>query len=117
MTGGRVEPELHALRKLAEELALRGKERLSTAHLLAAIADGATPAAELLLERRMGSDEILRLARATRDEVQEPIRAALARAHEIAVRMGQTQAAAAHLLVALLNEPRSAARRALEQAG
>lgn len=117
MTAGRVEPELHALRKSAEELAARARERPSTAHLLAAISASSTPASDLLSERRFAPDEILRLGRLVRDDLNEPIRAALSRAHEIAARMGLTQAASAHLLVALLNEPRSAARRALEHGG
>jgi ATP-dependent Clp protease ATP-binding subunit ClpC len=115
MSSGRVEPELHALRKSAEELAARAREVPSTAHLLAAIVVSGTPASDLFPERRLAADDVLRLGRSVRDELNEPIRAALARAHEIAARMGQTQASSAHLLVALLNEPRSAARRALEQ--
>ncbi|HET9930959.1 MAG TPA: ATP-dependent Clp protease ATP-binding subunit [Polyangiaceae bacterium] len=117
MKSGRVEPELHALRQSAEELSRRGRETLTSAHLLAAIVKAGGPAADLLEERRFGLEETLRAARTTVDEVADPIRAALARAHDIAARMGFTQASAVHLLVALLNEPRSAARRALEQAG
>ncbi|MFZ5891711.1 MAG: AAA family ATPase [Myxococcota bacterium] len=117
MKSGRVEPELHALRQSAEELSRRGREALTSAHLLAAIVKAGGPAADLLEERRFGLDETLRAARTITDEVADPIRAALSRAHDIAARMGFTQASAVHLLVALLNEPRSAARRALEQAG
>lgn len=117
MSAGRVEPELHALKKSAEDLAARSRESVTTAHLLAAIAASGTQAADLFAERRIAVDDILRLGRAARDDVSEPVRASLVRAHEIAARMGLTQANAAHLLVALLNEPRSAARRALEQGG
>ncbi|MGC4091463.1 MAG: ATP-dependent Clp protease ATP-binding subunit [Polyangiaceae bacterium] len=115
MKSGRVEPELHALRQSAEELARRGREVLTSAHLLAAIAKAGGPAADLLEERRFGVEDTLRAARGMVDEVVDPIRAALTRAHDIAARMGFTQASAVHLLVALLNEPRSAARRVLEQ--
>ncbi|HWA76052.1 MAG TPA: ATP-dependent Clp protease ATP-binding subunit [Polyangiaceae bacterium] len=117
MRSGRVEPELHGLRRVAEELSQRSREPTSSAHLLAAVAGSRSPAAELLLERRLGVEEIQRLARSVKDEVADPIRAALSRAHDIAARMGFTQATSAHLLVALLSDPRSAARRALEQAG
>lgn len=117
MKSARVEPELHALRQSAEELARRGRETLTSAHLLAAIVKAGGPAGDLLEERRFGVEETLRAARTTVDDVADPIRAALSRAHDIAARMGFTQASAVHLLVALLNEPRSAARRALEQAG
>jgi ATP-dependent Clp protease ATP-binding subunit ClpC len=117
MRSGRVEPELHGLRRVAEELSQRSREPTSSAHLLAAVAGSRSPAGELLLERRLGVEEIQRLARNLKDEVAEPVRAALSRAHDIAARMGFTQATSAHLLVALLSDPRSAARRALEQAG
>jgi ATP-dependent Clp protease ATP-binding subunit ClpC len=117
MRSGRVEPELHGLRRVAEELSQRSREPTSSAHLLAAVAASGSPAGELLIERRLGAEEIQRLARSLKDEVAEPVRAALSRAHDIAARMGFTQATAAHLLVALLSDPRSAARRALEQAG
>lgn len=117
MRSGRVEPELYALRQLAQELAQKSRERPSSVHLLAAVAAGSTPAAELLTERRLSSEELLRLGRTVAEELAEPTRAALQRAHDIAGRMGFSQASAAHLLLALLNEPRGAARRALEQGG
>lgn len=117
MRSGRVEPELHGLRRSAEELSQRSREPTTSAHLLAAVAASRSPAAELLLERRLGAEEIQRLGRNVKDDVAEPLRAALQRAHDIAARMGFSQATSAHLLVALLSDPRSAARRALEQAG
>lgn len=116
MSSGRVEPELHALRKAAEEIASRAREPTSTVHLLAAIAASRSPAADLFAERRLSLDELLRFGRGLRDEVADPIRTSLSRAHEIAARMGLTQASSAHLLVALLNEPRSVARRVLDHA-
>lgn len=117
MSAGRVEPELHALKRSAEQLAARTRDALSTAHLLAAISSGSSPLAELLSERHFTPQEILRLGRLVQDDLPDPTRVMLGRAHEIAVRMGLTQASSAHLLVALLNEPRSAARRALERGG
>ena len=117
MRTGRVEPELHALKVTAEELASGRREPASSAHLLAAIARGATPAGELLVARRLGSQAVLAATTSVSDEIAEPVRSMLQRAHEIAVRMGQTAATSSHVLVALLNEPRSAARRVVELAG
>jgi ATP-dependent Clp protease ATP-binding subunit ClpC len=117
MTFGAMEPELRALRKLADDLARRLGERVSTAHLLAAIAEGPGSTSELLRERRLVMEDVLRLARSTGDEVAEPIASALTRAKEIAARMGTQDAASPHLLLALLGEPRAAARRCLEQLG
>jgi ATP-dependent Clp protease ATP-binding subunit ClpC len=117
MTSARIEPELHALRQLAEDLAGRQKDRLTSAHLLAAIAARPSPVALLLAERKLVLDEILRLGRHVPDDFPDAVRALLAKAHAIAARMGKTRAAADHLLVALLGEPRSAARRVVEQAG
>ncbi|HEY3497324.1 MAG TPA: Clp protease N-terminal domain-containing protein, partial [Polyangiaceae bacterium] len=113
----RIEPELHALRQLAEDLAGRQKDRLTSAHLLAAIAARPSPAAQLLNERKLGLDEILRLGRNVPDDFSDAVRALLTKSHAVAARMGKTRASAEHLLVALLGEPRSAARRVVEQAG
>jgi ATP-dependent Clp protease ATP-binding subunit ClpC len=117
MTSARIEPELHALRQLAEDLAGRQKDRLTSAHLLAAIAARPSPVALLLAERKLVLDEILRLGRHVPDDFPDAVRVLLAKAHAIGARMGKTRAAADHLLVALLGEPRSAARRVVEQAG
>jgi ATP-dependent Clp protease ATP-binding subunit ClpC len=117
MRTGRVEPELHALKLSAEELASGRREPPSSAHLLAAIARGTTPAAELLAARRLGSQAVLSAVSSVADEIDEPVRSMLQRAHDIAVRMGQTGATGSHVLVALLNEPRSAARRTVELLG
>jgi ATP-dependent Clp protease ATP-binding subunit ClpC len=117
MTSVRIEPELHTLKKLAEGLAERQKDRLTSAHLLGAIASQATPTALLLAERKLGLEEILRLGRNVPDDMPDAIPSLLAKAHAVAVRMGRTRASAEHLLVALLAEPRAAARRVVEQAG
>ena len=103
------------MRLCADELARRSREPTTSAHLLAAIAVGTTAAAELLRERRLGPEEIQKVGRCVTDEIVEPVRAALQRAHEIAARMGAPHASASHLLVALLSEPRCAARRLLER--
>jgi len=117
MKSGRVEPELHALREVAGELAKQNKEAPGTGHLLAAIARQSSAVSDLLNERRITAEDVLRLSRGEADTFPEPIRTSLQRAHEIAVRMGFPQATATHLLVALLNEPRSVARRLLEHSG
>jgi ATP-dependent Clp protease ATP-binding subunit ClpC len=113
-----IEPELRELRKLAEELARRLGERASTAHLLAAIVAEPSSTSELLRERRLSADDVLRTARGLAgDELAEPIASALTRAKEIAARMGTNLPASPHLLLALLGEPRAVARRTLETLG
>lgn len=118
MTASESEPELRELRKLAEELARRLGERASTAHLLAALVAQPSSTAELLRERRVSVDDVVRTARGLAgDELAEPIAAALIRAKEIAARMGTSVPSAPHLLLALLGEPRAVARRTLETLG
>lgn len=113
----RGEPELVALRKLAEELARGRKERVTSAHLLAAIAARPSAASDLLAERKLTEEALLRAARASSDDVDDALRRAVQRAREIASRMGAREPNAVHLLVALVSERRSAAHRALDQCG
>ncbi len=113
----RSEPELVALRKLAEELARGRKERVTSAHLLAAIAARPSAAADLLAERKLTEEALLRAARASSDDMDDPLRRAVQRAREISSRMGAREPNAIHLLVALVSERRSAAHRALDQCG
>ena len=118
MTALSSEPELRELRKLAEELARRLGERVSTAHLLAALVAKPSSTAELLRERKLSTDDVLRTARGLAgDELAEPIASALTRAKEIGARMGTNVPASPHLLLALLGEPRAVARRTLEALG
>ncbi|RYZ04112.1 MAG: AAA family ATPase [Myxococcales bacterium] len=118
MSASGSEPELRELRKVAEDLARRLKERASTAHLLAALVMQPSSTSELLRERRVTPDDVLRTARGLAgDELAEPIASALTRAKEIGARMGTNAASAPHLLLALLGEPRGVARRALETLG
>jgi ATP-dependent Clp protease ATP-binding subunit ClpC len=118
MSAPGTEPELRELRKLAEELARRLGERVSTAHLLAALVSEPSSTSELLRERRLSADDVLRTARGLAgDELAEPIASALTRAKEIAARMGTNLPASPHLLLALLGEPRAVARRTLETLG
>jgi ATP-dependent Clp protease ATP-binding subunit ClpC len=117
MKSHRKEPELVALRILGEELASRRKERVTSAHLLAAIASRQSPAADLLAERSLGADRLLRAARASTDDEADPLRRAIERARDIGERMGAHEPVGVHLLIALLSERRSAAHRALDQCG
>jgi ATP-dependent Clp protease ATP-binding subunit ClpC len=114
MTGARFESELALVKRIADELAQKQKERVSSAHLLAAIASRPSPACDLLRERKLGVEELLRGARGLDEELEDPIKGSLQRAREIAGRMGDGDAAAVHLLVALVSEQRSSARRTLE---
>ena len=114
MTGARFESELALVKRIADELAQKQKERVSSAHLLAAIAARPSPACDLLRERKLGVEELLRGARGLDEELEDPIKGSLQRAREIAGRMGDGDAAAVHLLVALVSEQRSSARRTLE---
>jgi ATP-dependent Clp protease ATP-binding subunit ClpC len=112
------EPELRELRKLAEELARGLGERVSTAHLLAALWTEPSSTAALLRERRLSGDDVLKTARGLAgDELAEPIASALTRAREIGARMGTNIPCGPHLLLALLGEPRGVARRCLETLG
>jgi ATP-dependent Clp protease ATP-binding subunit ClpC len=117
MKSHRKEPELVALRQLAEELAKGRKERVTSAHLLAAIASRQSPASDLLGERSLGADRLLRAARASTDDEADPLRRAIERARDIGERMGAQEPVGVHLLIALLSERRSAAHRALDQCG
>ncbi len=117
MIPNRPQPQLIALKKLAEELAGTRKERVTSAHLLAAIASRDSAARDLLRDRQLTAEQLLRAARASTDDIPDPIKRAHARARDVASRMGAREAGAEHLLVALLSEPRGAAYRALEQCG
>src|SRR5260370_20512435 len=111
------EPDLLALRRLAEELAQRRKERTTSGHLLAAIVSQPSQAAELLLERKLGADTLLKAARATTDEEPDPLARAVQRARELASRMGTTGPSPVHLLLALIHDRKNGAHRALAQCG
>ncbi len=117
MTGARFESELALVKRIADELAQQQKERTSSAHLLAAISARPNPGCDLLRERKLGVEELLRAIRGVDEELEDPVLVCLQRARDIAGRMGEPEAAAVHLLVAMMSEPRSAARRALEGIG
>jgi ATP-dependent Clp protease ATP-binding subunit ClpC len=117
MRAMQAEPDLLVLRRLAEELAHSRKERTTSGHLLAAIVSHPSQAAELLLERRLGPEVLLKAARATTDEEPDPLARAVQRARELASRMGTSGPGAIHLLLALIHDRKNGAHRALAQCG
>jgi ATP-dependent Clp protease ATP-binding subunit ClpC len=111
------EPELVALRKLADDLAKGRTERTTTGHLLAAIASQPGGASELLRERRLDVEVLLKAARVTIDDATDGVTRAIQRAREFASRSVERTPSAIHLLFALCHERGSAAHRTLEQCG
>lgn len=113
----RSEAELLSLRKLAEQLAARRSERTTTGHLLAAIASGPSMAADLLRERRLDEDVLLRAARVLVDDQPDAINRCIQRAREFAARSQTRVPGALHVLFSLCQDRATAAMRALEQCG
>jgi len=113
------ESELVALRRLAEELASARGQKVTTTHLLAALARGRDPAAQLLLDRRLDDEVLLKAARVTTDDAPDAVSRAVQRARELAGRSGagRAEASAVHLLFALCQEAGTAAHRVLVQCG
>jgi ATP-dependent Clp protease ATP-binding subunit ClpC len=111
------ESELAALRKIAEELAKGRGERVTTGHLLAAIASSAGGGAELLKERRLDAEVLLKAARILTDDHADAVSRAFQRTRELAARSPSRDATAVHLLFALCQERNTAAYRAITQCG
>lgn len=111
------ETELVALRKLAEELARGRKERPTTGHLLAAIAQRPCVATDLLQERMLDGDVLLKAARVVVDDSSDAITRAVQRARDFASRSVSREPSSLHLLYALCQERTCAAHRAIEQCG
>jgi len=116
MTGTR-ESDLAALRKVAEELAKGRGERVTTGHLLAAIASKTGDGADLLKERRLDSEVLLKAARVLTDDHADAVSRAMQRARELAARSPMRDVSAVHLLFALCQERGTAAYRAVAQCG
>ena len=106
-----------ALRRLAEDLAKGRTERATTGHLLAAIASRPGAAADLLGERRLDAEVLLKAARVTTDDANDGVTRAIQRARELAARSQDREPGAIHLLFALCQERGAAAHRTLEQCG
>ncbi len=117
MSAPRSDSELVALRKLAEDLAKGRNERPTTGHLLAAIAARPGSAADLLKERRLDTEVLLKAARVTMDDATDGVAKALQRARDFAARTPDREPGAMHLLFALCQERLTAAHRAIEQCG
>ena len=112
------EQDLGDVRRVAEETARERGQKATTTHLLAALATGTGDAAQLLLERRLDPDVILRAARVTTDDQADGIARAISKAKEVAGRTGaRGDAGPIHLLFALCQEQGTAAFRALVQCG
>src|SRR5215472_13130386 len=111
------ESELTALRKLAEDMAKGRSERPTTGHLLAAIASKSGGAADLLRERRLDAEVLLKAARVLTDDHTDAVSRAMQRARELAARSPSREANAVHLLFALCQERTTAAYRAVAQCG
>jgi len=113
------ETELVALRRTAEDLAKQRGQKPTTTHLLAALAGGRDDAAQLLLDRRLDAEVLLKAARVTVDDTSDAIARAIQRARELAGRSGagRTEARSVHVLFSLCQESGTAAHRALVQCG
>jgi ATP-dependent Clp protease ATP-binding subunit ClpC len=111
--------ELATLRRTAEDLAKQRGQKPTTTHLLAALASGRDDAAQLLLDRRLDAEVLLKAARVTVDDTSDAIARAIQRARELAGRSGagRTDARSVHVLFSLCQETGTAAHRALVQCG
>ena len=111
--------ELATLRRTAEDLAKQRGQKPTTTHLLAALAGGRDDAAQLLLDRRLDAEVLLKAARVTVDDTSDAIARAIQRARELAGRSGagRTEARSVHVLFSLCQESGTAAHRALVQCG
>jgi ATP-dependent Clp protease ATP-binding subunit ClpC len=117
MKNARSQAELVTLRKHAQELAAARKERMTSVHLLAAIASGEGVAAELLRDRRLDAEALLKASRSFDDDGPDPIGRLLAAARQVATRAPSPEPGPLHLLLALLADRSAAAHRSLLQAG
>ncbi len=102
---------------MAESLAKGRTERTTTGHLLAAIASCPGGASDLLHERRLDVEVLLKAARVATDDATDGVNRAIQRAREFAQRSPGREPNAVHLLFALCQDRGSAAHRALEQCG
>lgn len=109
--------DLVTLRKLAQDLAASRKERPTSVHLLAAIASREGQAGELLRERRLDADTLLKAGRSFDEDSPDPLARATVAARDLGKRAPFGEPNAVHLLLALLADRSSAAHRALMQAG
>ena len=113
-----IDPALYKIKKTAEEIAVRRNETATGAHLLAALASCPGPISDLLNERRLGARLLLSAFDGLdRPLPEESLKAAFLKSRDIALRTGAPSVAAEHLLIALLSDARSVARRTLDACG
>jgi ATP-dependent Clp protease ATP-binding subunit ClpC len=113
-----IDPVLHKIKKTAEEIAVRRSEPATSAHLLAALASCPGAISDLLNERRLGARALLSAFDALdRPLPEESLKTAFLKSRDIAQRTGAENIGAEHLLIALLSDARSVARRTLEACG
>ncbi|MDX2053106.1 MAG: ATP-dependent Clp protease ATP-binding subunit [Polyangiaceae bacterium] len=113
MSLGRIEPELATLRKLAQQLAKQRVEPVTSVHWLAAISLHPGTGKDLLAERHLDSARILQATSGQGVEDPELVRSATEAARQVAVSMDASHTAGLHLLISLLGDASSAARRTL----
>lgn len=113
-----IDPVLHKIKKTAEEIAVRRNEPATSAHLLAALASCPGAISDLLNERRLGARALLSAFDALdRPLPEESLKTAFLKSRDIALRTGAENIGAEHLLIALLSDARSVARRTLDACG
>jgi ATP-dependent Clp protease ATP-binding subunit ClpC len=109
---------LQTLRRRAEELSSSRREGVTTAHLLAAVAElPDEPAGLLLLDRGLDAVRILEAVPTEGHDPVESITRTLQRARDFASRGESKAAAPIHVLFALCQERTSGAYRILERSG
>ncbi len=113
-----IDPELHQIRRTAEELASRRREAPSGAHLLAALATRPGTVSDLMKDRRLSARRLLSAYDALdRPLPDESLKACFAKSRELAMRTGATSVGSIHLFIALLSDGRSVARRTIDACG
>jgi ATP-dependent Clp protease ATP-binding subunit ClpC len=109
---------LQTLRRRAEELASSRREGVTTAHLLAAVAELADePASLLLLDRGLDAVRILEAVPAEGQDPVDSIGRTLQRARDFASRGESKAVGPLHVLFALCQERAAGAHRILERSG
>ena len=118
MAAQRPHDELATVCRHAESLAARRRERVSTAHLLIALAAETSLASSLLGAHRVAAPRLAELlSDSLPDEDAELPRRALQTARELADRTRAAGPLPHHLLLALLGERKTAAYTLIERAG
>lgn len=113
-----IDPVLYKIKKTAEEIAARRRETATGAHLLAALASCPGAISDLLNERRLGARVLLSaFDTLERPLPEESLKAAFLKCRDLALRTGAASVGPEHLLIALLSDTRSVARRTLEACG